>query len=172
LSDSITNTKAILATTAARWTALTSALPEEVLTRPAAPGEWSAAQCLSHLLDTESMVFPVRLHAFLEGKSAFDAFDPDSESTDRSGMTTAQLAAEFARYRTENLALLDQVIPDLLKRKARHSELGSVTLGEMLSEWAAHDFNHTVQAERALMQPFIAGSGPWRSSFADHDLGL
>ena len=25
--------------------------------------------------------------------------------------------------------------------------------------WAAHDLNHTMQAERALMQPFIAGSG-------------
>jgi hypothetical protein len=38
---------------------------------------------------------------------------------------------------------------------------------------AAHDLNHTVQAERALMQPFIAGSGPWRTAgvFADHDLG-
>jgi hypothetical protein len=29
---------------------------------------------------------------------------------------------------------------------------------------------HTVQAERALMQPFVAGSGPWRGYFADHDV--
>jgi hypothetical protein len=172
LSDIISNTRAILATTAARWTALTSALPAEALTRPAAQGEWSAAQCLSHLLDTESMVFPVRLHAFIEGKDAFDAFDPESESTDRSGMTPAQLAAEFARYRSENLALLEQVTPDLLDSKAHHAELGPVTLADMLNEWAAHDLNHTVQAERAVMQPFIVGSGPWRSSFADHDLGL
>jgi hypothetical protein len=28
---------------------------------------------------------------------------------------------------------------------------------------------HIVQAERAVMQPFIAGSGPWRPYFADHD---
>jgi hypothetical protein len=43
----------------------------------------------------------------------------------------------------------------------------------MVHEWAAHDLNHTVQAERALMHPFIAGSGPWRTAgvFADHDLG-
>jgi hypothetical protein len=28
---------------------------------------------------------------------------------------------------------------------------------------------HVVQAERAVMQPFIASTGPWRASFADHD---
>jgi hypothetical protein len=41
----------------------------------------------------------------------------------------------------------------------------------MIHQWAAHDLNHTVQAERALMQPFIAGPGPWRAAgnFADHD---
>jgi hypothetical protein len=57
---------------------------------------------------------------------------------------------------------------DLLARRA--SELGVVTLGEMLYEWAAHDLNHTVQAEKALMQPFIAGSGLWRGYFRDHDM--
>jgi hypothetical protein len=27
---------------------------------------------------------------------------------------------------------------------------------------------HTVQAERALMQPFIQGCGPWQVYFTDH----
>jgi hypothetical protein len=43
-----------------------------------------------------------------------------------------------------------------------------VSLNEMLHEWAAHDLNHTIQAERALMQPFIQESGPWQPYFADH----
>jgi hypothetical protein len=30
---------------------------------------------------------------------------------------------------------------------------------------------HTVQAERALMQPFIEGCGPWRMYFLDHVAG-
>ncbi len=45
-----------------------------------------------------------------------------------------------------------------------------VTLGEMAHEWAAHDLNHTVQAERALMQPFIQACGPWQRFFTDHVL--
>ena len=43
------------------------------------------------------------------------------------------------------------------------TELGVVSLRELLNEWAAHDMMHIVQAERAIMQPFIAASGPWRA---------
>jgi hypothetical protein len=27
---------------------------------------------------------------------------------------------------------------------------------------------HTVQGERAILQPFIEGCGPWKPYFADH----
>jgi hypothetical protein len=80
------------------------------------------------------------------------------------------MAAEFARLREGSLEALKKVSEADLLRKARHSELGMVTLGELLHEWAAHDLNHTVQAEKALMQPFIAGSGAWRVYFKDHDV--
>ena len=172
MADIINETKAMLSTTAGRWAALAKALPAELMTRPAAEGEWSAAQCLSHLLDTEAMTFPVRLRVFLDGGDSLSAFNPESDGQDHSSTTPAQLAAEFARHRAESLALLDRVTPDMLNRRAHHAELGSVTLAELLNEWVAHDLNHTVQAERALMQAFIPASGPWRFYFADHDAGM
>ena len=63
---------------------------------------------------------------------------------------------------------VQQLISPLHRRKSRHQDLGPVTLEEMLNEWPAHDFNHTVQAERALMQPYIKGCGPWKEFFLDH----
>ena len=57
-----------------------------------------------------------------------------------------------------------------LDLRVRHSDLGPVRLREMLYEWAAHDLMHTVQAERAIMQAFLPGTGPWREFFADHDV--
>jgi hypothetical protein len=165
----IAQVRAVLATTAERWEALTETLPADLLNRPAAPGEWSARQCLEHLLDTERQVFPVRLRAFLAGQD-FPGFNPDSESSDYRDKVPAELAAEFVRLRVENLTLLDHLTPQDLLRTARHAELGQVTLEQMLYKWAAHDFNHTIQAERALMQPFITGSGPWRFYFKDHDI--
>ena len=79
------------------------------------------------------------------------------------------VAARFAEARARSLLSLAAVTEADLERTARHSELGQVTLREMLNEWAGHDLMHTVQAERAVMQPFIVGSGPWRSYFADHE---
>jgi hypothetical protein len=78
------------------------------------------------------------------------------------------LAHAFGRLRQQSLALLAQLTPVDLSRTARHQELGPVTLDQLLHEWAAHDLMHTVQAERALMQPFIEGCEPWLPYFADH----
>ncbi len=78
------------------------------------------------------------------------------------------MAAEFARLRAGSLALLSKIGEGDLNRTARHQELGMVTLGEMIHEWAGHDLMHTVQGERAILQPFIDGCGPWKRYFSDH----
>jgi len=165
----VSQVRAVLSTTPLHWLSLTTSLSPAQLAQAPAPHEWSAADCLQHLLDTERWVFPVRVQAFLEGKGTLAAFDPDSEGSSAADHSTAQLAAEFAERRRENLALLERVTPADLARTAHHSELGDVTLEQLLNEWAAHDLNHTVQAERSLMQPFIEACGAWRSYFADHD---
>lgn len=170
MDDLLSQARAVLTTTPPRWLGLTETLSEALLTRPPAPGEWSALECLRHLLDTERLVFPNRVQAFLAGQD-IPAFDPATEGSQGDRQSPAALAAEFARRRAESLTLLTQVTTADLARTARHSELGVVTLGELLHEWAAHDLMHTVQAERALLQPFIAGCGPWRPNFQDHDLG-
>ena len=161
-------TYAVLETTPARWSKLTAKLPPDLLIRPPAVGEWSALDCLQHLVDTERWVFPVRVEAILAGQD-FPAFDPDSQGTKPDvTQSPALLAGEFVRLRTDGLAVLKKVTPADLSRQARHQELGIVTLSELLHEWAGHDLMHTVQAERALMQPFIHDCGPWQSYFSDH----
>jgi hypothetical protein len=158
----------VLCTTPERWIDLAGTLPESLLALRPAENEWSALECLHHLIDTERAVFPVRIRAFLEGRD-FPAFDPDVQGTKtdpaRAGSSYAQ---EFANFRKDNLIFFKQVTPEDLKRKARHEELGVVTLSEMLHEWVGHDLMHMVQAERAIMQPFIKGCGPWQRYFVDH----
>jgi hypothetical protein len=134
-------------------------------------GEWSALQCLQHLVDTERWVFPRRVGYLLAGQD-FPAFNPDSEgSALDASLSAVALAAEFARLRAESLPIVAGVSPADLDRRARHSELGLVSLRELLHEWAGHDLMHTVQAERALMQPFIRGCGPWQPYFREHLAG-
>jgi hypothetical protein len=149
---------------------MTGSISNDLLSRAPAPGEWSALECQQHLLDTERYVFPVRVQLFLTGRD-LAAFNPDEEGTSYQ-QSPAELAAEFASLRADSLKTLANVSQADLALIARHSELGVVTLGEMLNEWAAHDLMHTVQAERALMQPFITGSGAWRVYFQDHDVDV
>ncbi len=165
----IADVASILGAAPSRWNELTGTVGRDLLERAPSPGEWSPVQCLQHVLDTERMAFPARVVALLEGRD-FPSFDPhdDGHVTSVEG-TPAALSAEFGRLRASSLALLEGLTADDLERRARHAELGPVTLRELLNEWAGHDLMHLVQAERALMQTFVAGSGPWRRYFADHD---
>ena len=158
----------VLQTTPARWWSLAQVLDADVLRLRPAPGEWSAVECLLHLAEAERKVFPVRLQRFLAGQD-FEAFNPDEGShLEVASLEPTALAAELEQLRSDSLRLLSGIGPADLQRTALHPELGRVTLNQMIHEWAAHDLMHTVQAERALMQPFIAGCGPWREYFLDH----
>lgn len=169
MTDVLAMVKAVLATTAPRWLNMTKTLPIDLLNRQPAIGEWSATECLIHLLDTEH-IFPTRVQALLAGQ-AIPAFDPESQGTKNIASSSEHLASEFASLRQSSLAVLQGVTSQDFTRSAKHSELGTVTLGQLLHEWGAHDLTHTIQAERAIMQPFIHGSGPWRFYFQDHEVG-
>ena len=165
MSDTLTRIRAILATTPLRWTQLAASVPDDLFRLRPAPGEWSALECLQHIIDTERLAFPVRLTA-LRQRQDIPAFDPDTQGTQGTiDDTPAALAATFAELRAANLELVAQVTEAEFGFGGVHSELGPVTVGELLHEWAAHDLDHTIQAERALMQPFIRGCGPWQSYF-------
>ena len=162
----IEQVQSMLTLTPERWQSLTQTLPAELLLRKPAPSEWSAVECLQHMLDTER-VFQFRMKCFLDGVD-FPAFDPDSQGTKAGGQPPIELADEFKALRAQSLQSIKTLIETDLDRRVRHQEFGPVSLREMLSEWAAHDLNHTVQAERALMQPFLLECGPWIVYFKDH----
>jgi len=113
-------------------------------------------------------VFQLRLRVFREGGDILD-FDPGEPGLrPNPHLSPAALAEEFNACRKTSLEVVAQLQPGDLTRSARHDLLGSVTLEAMLHQWGAHDLMHTVQAERALMQPFILGAGPWQPTFDDH----
>jgi uncharacterized damage-inducible protein DinB len=170
LNNLVEQVQAVLSTTPERWQRLVRTLPIELLTRPPVEGEWSALRCLQHLLDAERLVFPVRVRAFLAGEDFVD-FDPNQRRGWPDAQSSEHLMDAFTRARHESLVLLKQVKDEDLRRTVEHPQFGTVRLEEMLHTWVAHDLMHTVQAERALMQPFMLGSGPWRTFFRDHEAG-
>jgi uncharacterized damage-inducible protein DinB len=155
----------MLGTTPARWLQVVQSVPAALLLARPAPGEWAALECLHHLVDTERLSMPIRVQALLAGQP-FPGFNPAEHDSHQA--PTIALAEEFSRLRQENLALLAQVTTADLDRRARHADYGMVSMREFLHHWVGHDLMHTVQAERALLQPCIRGSGPWRVNYTDH----
>jgi hypothetical protein len=170
MTDVLDSARCLLSTTAGRWQTLVETTPEELLLRPPAPGEWSAADCLNHLLLAERVVFGARLRAVLEGRD-FPSFDPSQPRDPEPERTPREVVTALAAERGENLAVLSGMTPADLDRSGRHPEYGMVPLGVVLNTWAAHDLQHTVQAEEALMQAFLPGTGPFRFRFAAHEVG-
>jgi hypothetical protein len=159
--------KAVLKTTPERWLNLAEMLPAELMTAAPAPGEWSASQCLQHLLDLEMQVFPFRMQAILKGQE-FPGFDPDTMGSQVDpSQSLLTMAWKLNQLRRESLQLFRGLDEPDLDKIGQHAELGPVKLGALLHEWAAHDLLHTLQAERALIQPFIQGCGPWKIYFED-----
>jgi hypothetical protein len=168
MMDIVSNVRAVLETTPTRWQSLAADFPESLLRRQPAAGEWSALECLGHLIDFDRKAIPSRFQAFLTG-TAFPAFSPVTDATPLSADVSAQsLAEQFATLRRENLSLLDQINASDLERAAVHPQLGLVTLSQMLHQWGGHDLMHLRQAEQALMQPFIEGCGAWQVFFQQH----
>jgi hypothetical protein len=154
---------AVLATTGERWQRLVETVPEGLLERAPAPGEWSAADCLRHVLAGERNMLDVRLAQFLEGATEWV---PSRPAQPDPSQPIAEVVAEFVRLRGEHVARIAGLTPADLDRTMRHPEHGDVTLGQLLSGWSGHDLQHMAQAEVAMLQIFLPGSGIWRRMFA------
>ena len=160
----------LLATTVPRWQQLIDTLPPEVVERCPKPGEWSAADCLEHLLHTERAVFGVRLRHLLEGRPQLVPYDPEAPREAEPERTPREQIAALSAARGEHLRLLGQLSDADLQRSSHHPEYGPTTLGMVLNTWAAHDLDHMIQAETALMQPFIPDTGHWHWEFAPKEI--
>ena len=170
MQNSIPELQAVLKTTPDRWYQITRNFSDDMLRRQPQDGEWCALECLLHLIDVEKYVFPPRVKALLAVQD-FEAFDPIGHGTKMTAnMSPIALVDEYKALRDDSIQLVASLIPDDLNKQGTHSELGIVTLSELLHEWGGHDLMHIVQAERALMQPFILGCGAWKSYFVDHDV--
>jgi uncharacterized damage-inducible protein DinB len=149
-------TRGILESTPQRWANLVETVPDELLRRPASLGEWSAVDCLRHLFESDRNLLMVRLHHILEGRAELTPYDADDAPEPGAEKSTQEILDAFVSLRRQTVQELDVLTSDDLNRSSFHPEYGvNITLGQLLSHWAAHDLLHIVQAEEALMQAFI-----------------
>jgi DinB superfamily len=145
-------------------------LDEATLHADEGPGTWTPYQVLCHVLHAETDDWMPRVRILLESGEhrTFTPFDREAGTAKYSGRRTADLVAEFARLRAASLRELDGLgLREAdLPRTGRHPQLGTVTLGQLLSCWCTHDWAHVLQISRIVTRTFGAHVGPWRTVFS------
>jgi len=122
--------------------------------RPA-PGEWSANECVGHLIEAERRGFAGRIRRIVDAAHR-DRPDlpPDLESWDPPAVAAArrdhlreprELVDEFLALRADGVALVRTLRSDDLPRSGLHPDVGLLRVDELLGEWVHHDRNHIRQ---------------------------
>lgn len=157
----------ILRRTPATLDALLRGAPDHWIHADEGESTWSPFDVVGHLLHGEETDWIPRARIILEqGEArAFDPFDRFAQQKKSAGKTLTDLLDTFARRRAENLDVLrlwELTEADMAKR-GRHPELGTVTLGQLLATWTAHDLSHVAQISRVMCRQYTSAVGPWRA---------
>ncbi|HEX6868469.1 MAG TPA: DinB family protein [Candidatus Limnocylindrales bacterium] len=141
----------LLAASAATVVAELLALGDESGWRPE-PGEWSANECVGHLLEAERRGFAGRIRTILAGGAAgrtptLETWDPPAVAAARRDdlRSGAELAAEFDALRADGVELVRGLRQGDLARAGKHPDVGLLRVDELLGEWVHHDRNHIRQ---------------------------
>jgi len=125
---------------------LYAATPDELHWKPAAD-RWSIGEVLAHLVDVET-VFRKRAKLMVEQEN------PPLEACDQNAAYAAgkyssgraqEHLRQFCHERDLSISWLRYLPAKALPRTGQHSELGRITVSELLHEWAFHDLGHIRQ---------------------------
>jgi hypothetical protein len=158
-------TIALLARTPATLDALLRDLPEG-WTKVNEGGEtFNAYEVVGHLVHGERADWIPRVKMILEfGESrAFVPFDRFAQEKESTGKSLPELLDEFSQLRAQNLNEIRalNISGRQLELRGKHPRLGSVTLANLMSTWAAHDMTHLHQVARIMAHQYRDAVGPW-----------
>jgi DinB family protein len=112
------------------------------------PDEWSANECVGHLIEADRRGFAGRIRRILDengvAESGWSQIDVAAARRDHE-RTAASIAEEFVTTRDAGIALVEALTEDQLDRFAIHAAVGRVTVRNLLHEWVFHDRNHIRQ---------------------------
>jgi hypothetical protein len=116
------------------------------------PGEWSANECVGHLIEAERRGFAGRIAVILAveraaGLPGLETWDPPAVAEARRDHLRdgAELAAEFEALRADGVRLVRGLGAADLDRVGIHPDVGPLRVDELLGEWVHHDRNHIRQ---------------------------
>lgn len=136
--------------------ATTGAAGPELDFKPASDGahdKWSVRQIVCHLADTEAVCVMRFRQVIAEDNPSMPGFQGElwAKSLDYEKRKISQVLEIFRVLRAYNYELLNSLPPESYARAGNHSELGKVTLLDLLRTYAEHAETHVrqIQSTRA-----------------------
>lgn len=140
------------------------------------PGEWSANECVGHLIEAERRGFAGRIRRILSADrpdiaADLEDWDPPAVAAARADNLRSgdELATEFATLREDGIALVRSLGAVDLDRVGIHPAVGPLRVGDLLGEWVHHDRNHIRQL-LAVTQARVWGQMGNARRFSQEDL--
>lgn len=131
------------------------------------PDTWSPTVVVGHLIHGERTDWIPRARLILAqgANRTFAPFDRFAQFTESAGKSMAQLLDEFETARAQSLAELRSwhLTDAQMHLTGEHPVFGTVTLGQLLSTWVAHDLSHLTQISRVMAKQNRDDVGPWRA---------
>jgi DinB superfamily len=152
--------------------ALVRGVSEEQARWKPSPEEWSVLEVVNHLADEEVEDFRQRLDLTLHRPGeAWPPIDPKAWATDRR-YNARDLGDSIDRWearRARSVQWLEALDAPDWDRACDHPRLGTVSAGDILTSWLAHDLIHMRQLTRLHRQYLLARlsdrsadyAGPW-----------
>jgi hypothetical protein len=140
-------------------------LPEDLLRWKPALDRCSIAEVLGHMADIEGTYADRTRRIVTEDNPMLQKYDAGGTvmHDDCARGSAAEILSFFTKTRRSTVILLRSIPADAGEREATHSELGNITLHQMLSEWASHDLGHLRQiAELYRARAFHPFAGPFQ----------
>jgi hypothetical protein len=165
LRFSLDRSMEILGRTPTVLRSLLKGLAEEWIRGNEGPGTWSPFDVVGHLIHADKTNWISRARIILgDGPKAFEPFDREAMQKSDQKRSLADLLDEFARARTDSLAILVgmRIGEAELARTGVHPDLGEITLRQLLATWTVHDLDHLHQISRVMAKLYAAEVGPWK----------
>ena len=123
---------------------------------------WSMVEVVDHLVDEEELDFGPRLRVVLEDPTRdYTPNDPEGLVLGRRGEARdlASALASFRELRAASLSWLRTLEGAAWEQERHHPRIGTLSAGDLLASWVAHDALHLRQLAHLLHQ------------LAEHDSG-
>jgi hypothetical protein len=134
------------------------------------PKKWSIIEVVNHLYDEERLDFRKRFKLTLQNPGkAWPGIDPLAwvSSHQYNQKNLSESLQKFISERNRSLKWLHSLSTPDLNQQHHHPQLGSISAGDLLAAWAAHDYLHIRQIATLESQYLNINATPFSTRYAN-----